>query len=94
MTFRTTSAIGFVVGFALFGSVTFVPLYLQIVKGHSADRVRAADDADDARPARHLDASGFLISRYGRYRAFPISARRSRPSGCTCSQPLEVATPT
>ena len=36
MTFRTTSAIGFVVGFALFGSVTFIPLYLQIVKGHSA----------------------------------------------------------
>ena len=34
-TFRTTSAIGFVIGFALFGSVTFVPLYLQVVKGHS-----------------------------------------------------------
>src|SRR5580765_8243829 len=36
MTFRTTSAIGFVVGFALFGSVTFIPVYLQIVKGHTA----------------------------------------------------------
>src|SRR6187397_1514679 len=35
LTFRTTSAIGFVIGFALFGSVTFIPLYLQIVKGHS-----------------------------------------------------------
>ena len=31
LTFRTTSAIGFVVGFALFGSVTFIPIYLQIV---------------------------------------------------------------
>ena len=55
MTFRTTSAIGFIVGFALFGSVTFIPLYLQIVKGHSADPIRAADDADDARRARQLD---------------------------------------
>ena len=51
-TFRTTSAIGFVVGFALFGSVTFVPFYLQVVKGHSPDRVGAAHDADDGGPAR------------------------------------------
>jgi hypothetical protein len=35
-TFRTTSAISFIIGFALFGAVTFVPLYLQIVKGHTA----------------------------------------------------------
>jgi hypothetical protein len=33
--FRVTSAVGFVVGLALFGSVTYLPLYLQIVKGHS-----------------------------------------------------------
>src|SRR4051794_12358074 len=33
--FSVTSAVGFVVGLALFGSVTFVPLYLQVVKGHT-----------------------------------------------------------
>ena len=38
--FTVASAIGFVVGFALFGAVTYLPLYLQIVKGHSADRGR------------------------------------------------------
>ena len=32
--FTVTSLIGFVVGFALFGAITFLPLYLQIVKGH------------------------------------------------------------
>src|SRR6516165_5759411 len=30
--FTVTCAIGFIVGFALFGSVTYLPLYLQIVK--------------------------------------------------------------
>ena len=34
-TFAATSAIGFIVGFALFGAVTYLPLYLQITKGLS-----------------------------------------------------------
>ena len=35
-TFAVASAIGFIVGLALFGSITYLPLYLQVVKGHSA----------------------------------------------------------
>ena len=34
-TFVVTSAVGFIIGLALFGSVTYLPLYLQVVKGHS-----------------------------------------------------------
>ncbi|HVN62051.1 MAG TPA: MFS transporter, partial [Gaiellaceae bacterium] len=34
-TFSAASVIGFVVGLGLFGSVTFVPFYLQVVKGHT-----------------------------------------------------------
>src|SRR5207244_13510162 len=33
--FSVTSAIGFIVGVGLFGAVTYLPLYLQDVKGHS-----------------------------------------------------------
>ena len=33
--FVLTSAVGFVVGFALFGAVTYLPLFLQVVKGAS-----------------------------------------------------------
>jgi EmrB/QacA subfamily drug resistance transporter len=33
--FSVTSAVGFIVGLALFGAVTYLPLYLQDVKGHS-----------------------------------------------------------
>src|SRR4051795_6548214 len=34
-TFALTSAIGFIVGFALFGAITYLPLYLQVTKGSS-----------------------------------------------------------
>src|SRR5204863_4073896 len=34
-TFAVTSAVGFIVGLSLFGAVTYLPLYLQIVKGVS-----------------------------------------------------------
>ena len=35
-TFVVTSVIGFIIGLALFGTITYLPLYLQIVKGRSA----------------------------------------------------------
>ena len=53
--FTVTSAIGFIVGFALFGAVTYLPLYLQIVKGHSPTTSGLLLDAADGRRARHLD---------------------------------------
>ncbi len=53
--FAVTSAVGFVVGFALFGAVTYLPLFLQVVKGASPDRLGAAAGAADGRPADHLD---------------------------------------
>ena len=34
-TFSVTSAVGFIVGFALFGAITYLPLYFQITKGSS-----------------------------------------------------------
>ena len=34
-TFSVTSGIGFIIGLALFGAVTYLPLYLQIVKGRA-----------------------------------------------------------
>jgi MFS family permease len=71
-TFRTTSAIGFIIGFALFGSVTFVPLYLQVVKGHTATESGLLMTPMMLGLLVTGIASGLLISRYGRYRVFPI----------------------
>ena len=93
-TFRTTSAIGFIIGFALFGSVTFIPLYLQIVKGESATRSGLLMTPMMLGVLATSTASGFLISRYGRYRVFPIAGTAIATVGLYLLSRLEVDTPT
>lgn len=70
--FSVTSAIGFIVGLALFGAVTFLPIYLQIVKGVSptASGLQLVPMMGGLLVASIF--SGQMISRNGRYRIFPI----------------------
>jgi EmrB/QacA subfamily drug resistance transporter len=70
--FVVTSAIGFIVGFALFGAVTYLPLYLQIVKSHSPSSSGLLLTPMMAGLLVTSIASGQLITRFGRYRPFPI----------------------
>ena len=93
-TFRTTSAIGFVIGFALFGSVTFVPLYLQVVKGHSPTESGLLMTPMMVGVLVTGIASGLLISRYGRYRPFPIVGTALATVGLYLLSRLGVSTPT
>ena len=46
--FRVAGALSLIVGFALFGAVTFLPLYFQTVDARHAHRVGPAAAADDA----------------------------------------------
>jgi len=92
--FRTTSAIGFVVGFALFGSVTFIPLYLQIVKGHSPTGSGLLMTPMMLGVLVTSTASGFLISRYGSYRRFPRAGTAIATVALYLLSTLEVATST
>jgi EmrB/QacA subfamily drug resistance transporter len=71
--FAVTSAIGFVIGFALFGAVTYLPLYLQIVRGHTPTTSGLLMTPLMAGVLVTSIVSGQLISRYGRYRPFPIA---------------------
>src|SRR5262249_6514766 len=71
--FTVTSAIGFIVGVALFGSVTYLPLYLQIVKGHSPTASGLLLTPMMAGVLISSITSGNVISRTGRYRPFPIA---------------------
>ena len=71
--FTVTSAIGFVVGFALFGAVTFLPLYLQIVKGHGPTEAGLLLTPMMAGVLVTSIASGQIITRLGRYKPFPIA---------------------
>jgi EmrB/QacA subfamily drug resistance transporter len=53
--FSATSAVGFIVGLALFGALTYLPLYLQDVKRPQSHHLGASDHADDGRSSDHLD---------------------------------------
>ena len=70
--FNAASSIGFVMGFAMFGALTFLPLYMQIVKGVSptASGLRILPLMLGMLGASVT--SGRLVTRWGRYRIFPI----------------------
>jgi EmrB/QacA subfamily drug resistance transporter len=70
--FSTSAAIGFVVGFAMFGAITYLPQYLQIVKGVSPTSSGLQLLPLMAGLLLTSIGSGQLISRYGRYKIFPI----------------------
>ena len=70
--FSVTSAVGFIVGLALFGAFTYLPLYLQTVKGHSPTESGLLLTPLMAGLLVTSIASGRIISRIGRYKPFPI----------------------
>ncbi len=72
-TFAVTSAVGFIVGFALFGAITYLPLYLQVTKGSSPTRSGLQLTPLMAGVLVTSIVSGQVISRLGRYRFFPIA---------------------
>jgi EmrB/QacA subfamily drug resistance transporter len=70
--FVVTSAMGFIVGLALFGAITYLPLYLQVVKGRSPTNSGLTLVPLMGGLLVTSILSGQLISRYGRYKPFPI----------------------
>jgi EmrB/QacA subfamily drug resistance transporter len=70
--FSMTSAIGFIIGLALFGAITFLPIYLQVVKGVSptSSGLQLVPMMGGLLVASIF--SGAVISRIGKYRMFPI----------------------
>jgi EmrB/QacA subfamily drug resistance transporter len=70
--FTLVSAIGFLVGFALFGAVTFLPLYQQTVQGASATNSGLLLLPLMAGVLVTSVVVGRAITRTGRYKVFPI----------------------
>ena len=70
--FQASSSIGFVMGFAMFGAVTFIPLFLQDVKNVSPtlSGLRLFPLMFGLFGASII--SGRLVTRWGRYKVFPI----------------------
>ncbi|HWF55783.1 MAG TPA: MDR family MFS transporter [Solirubrobacteraceae bacterium] len=71
--FSVTSGVGFVVGFALFGSVTYLPLFLQVVNGASPTGSGLQILPLMGGLLITSIGSGQLISRTGIYKPFPIA---------------------
>jgi len=71
--FTVTSAVGLVVGFALFGGLTFLPLFQQVVRGDSPTESGLQLLPVMAGLLFTSILSGQVITRTGRYRWFPIA---------------------
>ena len=70
--FSVSSALGFLVGFALFGGVVFLPLFLQVVTGVSAKSSGLLILPLTAGIVGGSVGSGRLTTSTGRYKVFPV----------------------
>lgn len=71
--FTVCSTLSFIVGFAMLGAMTFLPTYLQYVDGVSATASGVRTLPMVAGLFLTSMLSGNLVSRTGRYKAFPIA---------------------
>ncbi|HEY3957786.1 MAG TPA: MDR family MFS transporter [Streptosporangiaceae bacterium] len=71
--FSVCSVLSFIVGFAMIGSITFLPTFLQYVNGVSATTSGLRMLPMVLGLLATALASGTLVSRTGRYRGFPIA---------------------
>jgi EmrB/QacA subfamily drug resistance transporter len=92
--FTVSSTVGFIVGLALFGAITYVPLYLQIVKGHDPTSSGLLMTPMMAGLLVTSIASGQVITRTGRYKLFPIVGTALAAVGLALLSRLEVDTST
>jgi len=72
-TFTVTSIVGFIVGFAMFGAITYLPAFFQVVKGVSPTTSGLQLLPLMAGLLIVSIGSGQVISRTGKYRFFPLA---------------------
>jgi EmrB/QacA subfamily drug resistance transporter len=90
--FTVTSAVGFIIGLALFGAVTYLPIYLQLAKGKSPTVSGLLLTPMMGGLLVTSIVSGQLISRFGRYRPFPIAGTAITACGLALLSRLELGT--
>ena len=92
--FSVSSAVGFVVGFSMFGAITFLPQYMQVVQGVSPTISGLRLVPLMAGLLLTSITSGILISRWGRYKVFPILGTALMTVGMYLLSMLGVSTGT
>ena len=79
--FTTTIAVGAIVGFAMFGSVTYMPVFLQVVTGATPTSSGLLMVPMMGGMLTTSIVSGQIISRRGRYKVFPIAGTITTSAG-------------
>lgn len=92
-TFAVTNAVGFLVGMAMFGSITFLPMYLQLAKG-----ISPTESALQLVPMMlglvgASMMSGFIMSRTGRYKMLPQVSTFVLVAGLLLLATMQLDTP-
>jgi MFS family permease len=91
-TFTIANSATFVLGFAMFGSIIFVPLYLQIVKGSSPTESGLLMLPMMVGIIGTSIVSGRFISKIGRYKWFPVAGTALMSAGLLLFVGLQVNT--
>lgn len=89
-TFMLSSIVGFVVGFAMFGSMTYLPTFLQIVQGVSPTRSGVHMLPMVLGLLVTSTVSGHLVSRTGRYKVFPVLGTAVTATGLFALRQLDA----
>jgi EmrB/QacA subfamily drug resistance transporter len=93
-TFSVTSIVGFIVGFAMFGAITYLPAFFQVVKGISPTLSGVYILPLMAGLLIVSIGSGQIISKTGKYRFFPIAGSALMTLGLYLLSLMGVGTPT
>ncbi|MDN5858953.1 MAG: MFS transporter [Pseudonocardia sp.] len=91
--FAIPTAISFLIGLALFGTVSYLPAYLQIAMGTSATQAGLVLTCLMGGVIITMTLSGRLISRTGRYRRYPVIGTAMAAAGMGLLALVNAATP-
>jgi EmrB/QacA subfamily drug resistance transporter len=91
--FTMTSIVGFIVGFAMFGAITYLPAFFQVVKGISPTISGLYLLPLMAGLLTMSISSGQIISKTGKYRIFPIAGTAAMTLGLFLLHLIGLGTP-
>ncbi|UFR04718.1 MDR family MFS transporter [Streptomyces sp. Go40/10] len=93
-TFSLAAVISFVVGFAMFGAMTYLPTFLQVVHGISPTLSGVHMLPMVAGLLLSSTVSGQIVSRTGRWKVFPVAGTAVTTLGLLLLHRLDEHTPT
>lgn len=92
--FTVCCILGFIVGFAMLGALTFLPTFMQFVDGVSATTSGLRTLPMVAGMLITSIGSGQIVGRTGRYRVFPIAGTATMAVAFLLLSGMDAATPT